>query len=733
MLTIFRKPRNVGVTEDAEAKQRGALCFDGLRPPNINKPVDSGAGNNSTVVSAPNYGAIVSPTTRSEFAGLSALPADLARSVAATAAEIRQHPVSGTVEAGLRARATPTVHEGLTNSEMNSYVVTYLKERDSRLARGQDVSKTDAILRNLILSGGYGDLRAALLNPPVVPITVSTGPAAVLRNQLVHVAETDTSVSAAAPAGAQLQHAGAALNEYNEALKAHVGERMAKHMVVKSGDNFLPVPPKMLYEIKQKWEDFGSDKPMLWFFFHSPEGHCRMTGENVPAAVSYDGMEIDDLHEHSKLLVEGNRGYVTKHRRAGETVACYPHALINKWLQANHAYTSEFETQHISRQLSGAMLPGDAGIHAGCTIEEMPEESETFDPHSYVEKIAACIADGYTSEASKTEAAIAAGDLFDGAGGLVDSVASTVGRVAGTVGDLPKTVASNVSRVTGRYAVGAAGDDVEMITEAEARRREKALRDAGFSQSAIAAAMAGVRVDGKKGRSKKTKATRSGAALVLEDGYEIIPSKTMLRFSRGVRDKESGFWTNGEKCHKTFLSTYFPGNAKALRTEIKSMSKTVMRSWGFGSLKKVPDNLVVTEYAVNRRTGFSDELYLPNNGYLLDGEAAADVYEMGYWVYPKAEQMLTIDGVKRAVSNAARLWISHVFVIKRGTRFVDHFMQWTTVPGERTSVMHYCNAVRDIRPIGRVFTVNYTSQMKVSHAAGTAWPTAIVHLYAAYD
>jgi hypothetical protein len=723
MLQIFRKPRNVGVTEGAEAKSRGALCFDGLRPPNINKPVDSGAGNNSTVVSAPNYGAIVSPTTRNEFAGLSAIPADLARSVAATASEIRQHPVSGTVEWGLRARATPTSHEGLTNSEMQSFVVAYLKERDGRIARGQDVSKTDAILRNQILSGAYGDLRPALLNPPVVPITVSTGPAAVLGNQLVHVTETESAAVAADSAAAQI-HAGAALTEYNEALKAHVGERMAKHMVVKSNDTFLPVPPRMLAEIKQKWEDFGSDKPMLWFFFHSPEGHCRMTGENVPAAVSYDNMDIDDLHEHSKLLVEGNRGYVTKHRRAGETVACYPHALINKWLQANHAYTTEFESQHTAHLLSGSMLPGDAGIHAGCTIEEPPEEGETFDPHSYVEKIASCIADGYTSEGSKTEAAIAAGDLFEDAAG-------TVGRLAGTVGNIPEIVAGRVSVVTGKYAAAAAGNEAEVITEGEARRREKALRDAGFKPEAIAAAMANTRVDGKKGRGKKTKATRSGDALVLEDGYEIIPSKTMLRLSRGVRDKDSGFWMTGEKCHKTFLSSYFPMNAKALRAEVKSMSKNVMKMWGFGSLKKVPDNFVVTEYAVNRRAGFSDELYLPNNGYSLDDEAAADVYEMGYWIYPTSEKVLMIDGVKRIVSSAARLWISHVFVIKRGTRLVDHFMQWTTVPGESKSIMHYCNAVRDIKPIGRVFTTNYTSQTKVTHASGNAWPTSIVHLYAA--
>lgn len=725
MLRIFRKQKNVGVTESDEARQRGALCFDGLRPPSFSKGDESGAGSNATVVSASNYGAIIAPSTRSELAGLGALPADLARSVAATAGEIRQHPVSGTVEWGMRARVTPTPHEGLTNSELNAYEVAYLKERDSRIARGQDVSKTDAVLRNQVLAGVYGNMLPATMNPPVIPVSVSTGPATVLGNQLVHVSEAEAEISPAASAGASIQHAGAALDKYTAEMKAHVGKKMAQHMVVRSENNMLPVPPEMLEQVVKSWNDFGSDKPMLWFFFHGPSGKCRITGEHVAEATLYDNMEMDDLHSQSQALVASNRGYVTKNRRAGETVACYPHALINKWLQSHYAYEGEFVGDHTSRVLSGAMLPGDAGIHAGCSIESSSVDSEHFNPHNYVEKIASCLADDYASESPKGTAALAAGDLFEAA-------AATVGRFAGTVGDLPQTVAGGISRATGSYAAAASGVDVEEITEGEARRREKALRDAGFSQSAIAAAMANVRVANKKGRSKKTKVTRMGEAFVLEDDYELLPAKTMLRFSRGFRTKESGFWQTGDKCHKTFLAKYFPDNAKVLREEVRRMSKQVMITWGLGSMKKPRPGFVVTEYVMNRRDGVSDELYLPSGGYKIDSDADADVYEIGYWVHPTSEQVLRIDGVQRAVSSTARLWISHIFVIKRGTRSIDHFMQWTAVPGERTAEMHYCNAVRDITPIGRVFTVNYTSRVKVSNNTGGVWPTAIVHLYSAF-
>lgn len=730
MLAAFRRTKQVGTTTAEESRQRGALCFDGLRAPKIVDSSDGSSGASATVVSASNYGAIIAPSTRSELAGLTSVPADIGRSVAATASLIREHPVAGTVEWGLRARVTPTPHEGLTNSEVNSFAVAGGKERDTRLAKNQtaSVAQTDAWNRRFVLAGGIGDPRAALKNRPVVPITVTTGPAVVHDNQLLHAVETTTDATEAAPAGASIQHAGAAMDKYNTELKAHIAEHLAPHMIVSTSDGMKPVPPEMLARLVDRWNEFGSDKPMLWFFFHKPNGSCRIMGEAAEGATAYDNHSVDELHNSSAALVGLNKAYVTMHCKPGESAACYPHGIVNSWLQERHKAEVDFHRRWSARVFSGAMLPGNAGVHAGVSIDSATEETEHFDPHAYVAKIAQHLADDYSEEQPAANAALAAGDLLE-------RVTGFAGTVAGKVGDVPGYVAGGISRATGAYANAASGV-IEVITQREADKRVKAMRDAGFSQDSIDAAMINVRVDSggnSVGKKKKKMVTRvgSGDAFVLKDGSVLNPDKTMIRLSHGVRSTDVGMWVFGEECHENFINKYFPQNSKRLRKAVRSMSKAVMASWGLGSPKKPAAGFSVTEYAVNYRDGVSDEVYLPSGGYQLDSDADAEALEIGYWITPDTERQIRIDGIMHNVSKKVRLCISHVFFIKRLERTVDHFMQWTSTPGEFKTVMNYCNAVIDPTPIGRVFSAIYTSNDKVKTGRGAGWPTAMVQMYSA--
>lgn len=714
MLNPFRRQNLTGVTDPEEAKGRHGFCFfAGLRAPDMTKPAVNPADAtsvNATVVAAPNYGAVIAPSTRAEIAGFRAVVPDLAASVRATASEISAHPVTGIIMAGQMARVMPGPEHGLTHAEQKAYEVALLRARDNDIAAGRTarVEKNDAMLKAQALRGVYGDLRPAYNNIPIVPITVSSGPTALKGSLLSHIPEAEAQ---AAPAGDPLE-------QYNAARDRFVDEHLSKEFTLPSG---MPIVGAILDQIVEHWNRFGPEKETLWFFFHKPgTSKIRINAEEVPGTSRFDGHTVDQLHGVVERLVERNREYIQKEAQTGETVVCYPYAMINHWLGRKWDLEQHYHDSVMHRVCVDSMLPGHAGVHQTAVVPSGDGLNDSFfDPHAEVAKIATEMADAY-GDGSEDGSRASAGDMFGRA-------FYQVGTVVGRVGNLPRGVAGRISTVTGQYATGAGSVDQSSISKADYDKRVNAMRAAGFDDDAIERAMAGMTVH-KEGKSKKTKTTRSGDALEMADGRLVLPSSTMLRVTESRRPKEVTVWVAGS--HEDYLVKRFPSNARKLGKSVKKTSKRIMKRLGLGTIADPAEGFVVEAYVQNADVVVSDVIYLPTEGGYEQSEPSADVYEIGYWVYPKTARSVTINGRSVVLTEKDRLWITTLIVIKRADKAIDQFTVYTAQPGSVRSESVFANALESDEPLGSVFTYNGVAKKPIVVQGRKMWPSVTASFFA---
>lgn len=736
MLGFFRKNRT-GVVPDEEANvgRRGACGFAGIRAQSLQEQQLSQSEkskNHATVVKAGGlYGVAVAPSTKREIEGFQSAPSDIAASVRATAAEIREHPVHGIVNAGLRWRVMPTPEHGLTPSETSNYGVAFSRGRDNMLAAGKvdQVRKNDERVFHELMNGAYGNPYEWMRPQSNLGVTISTGPTAIQGNQLIHTSMT----TEAAPAGD-------ALDQFNEQKRAYVQENLEPEMKVATGDG-ISLP--LLDNIVEEWNNAGSDKPMLWMFFHQRDGRVKVHGVPTKEAAQYDNCSVDELHRVMPMIREDNKSYISMHAQPGDSVTCYPSAMVNHWLRRRYQLESDFDKVVRHHIASGDMLPGAAGIHevSGASISGSDGDSEYFNPAFHV----ACIAEALASpsESAFEDACTHAGDLFGKvtgtAGRVADKVSFTAGKVAGNVvdtagtitgkvGNVPSAVFGTVSQLSDRYLRASEAADSTVISKEEYARRTAALRSAGFNPDEIAKAMekytTGIYANTKTAR------TRSGDAFLMEDGRMVHPQYTMLLVMDGYRDADARAWLSGK--HGGFLAKFLRTETAAeLKKAIKKMSKERMRAFGLGVPKKPAYGLTIEPYIPANSTSMIGRVYLASpSGFDLN-KPVAHFYQLGFWVYATQPTQIVYCGENVTLSQESRIWINHIIAVKENGA-IDHFMSWSEMPGKDKEAGLYCNVVHGTKPTGFYTTSRKTAKKPSDFGGKKKWKSSEVTMFAQF-
>ena len=736
MLGYFRKNRT-GVVPDEEAKggRRGACGFAGIRAQNLQEQDVSssqGSTNHATVVKAGGlYGVALAPSTKDEFAGLRSAVPDIAASARATATEIMEHPVHGIVNVGLRWRVMPTPEHGLTPSETSNYGVAFSRGRDNMLAAGkvEQVRKNDERVHSELMNGVYGNPYDWMKPPSNLGVTVSTGPTVIEGNQLIHT-----------PASQEATPAGAALDQFSEQKRAFVQAHLEPEMKVATGDG-ISLP--LLDNIVDKWNAVGSEKPMLWVFFHRSDGSVRVHGVPTPDAAKFDHLSVDELHRLMPEIREDNKDYINMHSNRGDSVTCYPSGMVNHWLRRRYELESKFDkfvTHHIA---SGDMLPGAAGIHevSGASLSGSDDGSEYFSPAAHVARIAEALAS--PSESAFEDACAHAGDVFgkvtSTAGRVADKVSFTAGKVAGNVvdtagtitgkvGNVPSAVFGTVSQLSDRYLRASEAADSTIISKEEYARRTAALRSAGFNPDEIAKAMEKY----KTGiyANTKTARTRSGDAFLMEDGRMVHPQYTMLLVMDGYRDTDSRAWLSGK--HGGFLATFLRNEtAVELKKAIKKMSKERMRAFGLGVPKKPAYGLTIEPYIPANSKSMIGRVYLASpSGFDLN-KPVARFYQLGFWVYANEPTPIVYCGENVTLSQESRIWFNHIIAVK-DSGAIDHFMSWSEMPGKTQEAGLYCNVVHGTKPIGFYTTSRKTASKSLDFGGKKKWKSSEVTMFAQF-
>lgn len=701
MLRFFREKRT-GVTTEEEAKtgRHGACGFAGLRAPNL-QGMDVASGKQSkgvnTVVQAGNYGVALSPSTSEEVRGFASVFPNIVDSARATGRLIQQHPVAGIVNAGTRSRVMPTPEHGLTPSEQSNYAVYWMRNRDDDIAAGKikKVQKDDEKVRNSLMNGVYGNPLDWMDKPSGLPVSVSTGPTAIEGNQLIHTPlamEQDV----ASPAGD-------ALDQYQSNMRAHVEANLEAKVI--TGHK---ISLDTLDKIVDGWNRTGAENRMLWFFFHQPDGRVRVYGRHAANLEQFDMHSEDDLHTTVPVLMQHNSDCIRAYARPGDSVTCYPSAMVNHWLKRRYDLESEFHQMMQHRVASAEMLPGAAGLHA--LSGAMLSGNETFNPAIHVATIAESLASH--SGDSMENANAAAQTVF---GKAASKVVSTAGRISGAVGDVPVAVFGGLSKAAQWYTSGAEESNRKSWAKFyENQQNEEAKKAAKEAKKAAKAA-------------NKKPATRSGDPLIMPDGRPMHPSYTMLMVMDGYRGKEETTW--GSRKHNVFLATILGADAAAsMKKAIKKMTNKRMKSSGLPSMKSRDSTLIVQAYVPTISDRMIGMAFLPTlDGFDLN-QPVGRFYQIGYWVYSEKPTKVMYLGKEVTISFEKRIWFNHYIIVKEDGS-VDHFMSWTEAPGQDCEKGSYCNAMKGDDAVGVYYTSRKTSKKGIEMDAGKLWKSTEVTMF----